>query len=142
MRRLLVVAAVVCSAGSWAVGVPGADPPPGFEAIPEGKVFVLADEAARREETGRPWLEFLTVPDLSMGIYALPVGEKDLQKPHLQDEIYVVTKGKAVVVIGEERTPVAAGSIIYVAKGVEHRFEDIEEDLETLVLFAVGKGEQ
>jgi mannose-6-phosphate isomerase-like protein (cupin superfamily) len=43
------------------------------------------------------------------------------------------------VVIDGERTPVEAGSIIYVVKGVEHRFEDVEEDLEALVLFAVGK---
>jgi quercetin dioxygenase-like cupin family protein len=37
---------------------------------------------------------------------------------------------------GIENHSVAAGSVIFVGAGVEHRFYDIEEDLEVLVFFA------
>ena len=34
-------------------------------------------EIARLETDGRPYLEFLRVPDLSVGLYMLPVGGED-----------------------------------------------------------------
>ncbi len=39
--------------------------------------------------------EFLRVPALSAAVYRLPVGSKDMQAPHLEDEIYVVIEGRA-----------------------------------------------
>ena len=42
----------------------------------------LADIVARREASGRPYLEFITVPDLSIGLYVLAPGQPDLQSPH------------------------------------------------------------
>src|SRR4029079_5412210 len=42
----------------------------------------LAGVIAQREATGRPYLEFITVPDLSVGLYVLEPGEPDLQQPH------------------------------------------------------------
>jgi len=139
MHRYALGAASICLLGLFALPAPGADPPAGKEKIRTGKVFRLGDVETQREATGRPWLEFLTVPDMSMGVYALSAGEEDRQTPHLEDEVYLVMKGKAVVNIAGERTPVGPGSIIYVVKGVEHKFEDIEEDLEVLVVFSVGK---
>jgi len=38
--------------------------------------------------------------------------------------------------VAGERRPVRPGSIVFVAKEVEHRFVDIEEDLSLLVFFA------
>ena len=40
------------------------------------------------------------------------------------------------VQVGAELADVGPGSVIYVAKDVEHRFRDFTEDLEMLVLFA------
>jgi quercetin dioxygenase-like cupin family protein len=40
-----------------------------------------------------------------------------------------------IEVEGEDRN-VQAGSVVYVAKKVEHRFHSIEEDLTVLVFFA------
>jgi mannose-6-phosphate isomerase-like protein (cupin superfamily) len=139
MHRPVMGAVSIGLLGLLALGARGEEPPAGREPIRTGKVFRLEEVEAQREQTGRPWLEFLTVPDLSLGLYALAAGEEDLQTPHLEDEVYLVVKGKAVVVIAGERTPVGPGSIVYVVKGIEHRFEDIEEDLEVLVLFSVGK---
>jgi mannose-6-phosphate isomerase-like protein (cupin superfamily) len=41
----------------------------------------------------------------------------------------------AIRVAGEDR-PVKAGSLVFVADGVEHNFHDIEEDLRVLVFWA------
>jgi quercetin dioxygenase-like cupin family protein len=38
--------------------------------------------------------------------------------------------------VGEEDRGVQAGSIVYVAKNVKHRFHSIEEELRLLVFFA------
>ena len=37
---------------------------------------------------------------------------------------------------GMEDRPVAGGSVVFVAAGVEHKFYDIEEELHVLVFFA------
>lgn len=82
------------------------------------------------------YLEFLRVPDLSMGLYVLPVGGVDPQQPHREDEVYYVFSGAGMIRVGDEDRPVRAGSIVYVEKGVDHRFHSITEDLQILVFFA------
>jgi mannose-6-phosphate isomerase-like protein (cupin superfamily) len=47
-----------------------------------------------------------------------------------------VFSGKAQILVAEESREVQAGSIVYVAKNVAHRFHSIEEDLTVLVFFA------
>jgi mannose-6-phosphate isomerase-like protein (cupin superfamily) len=89
-------------------------------------------EAAR---TGRLYHEFISVPDLSGGLYVLEAGATDPQSPHTEDELYVVMSGRAMVTVGEEDRPIRAGSVIFVAAGVDHRFHDIDERLVLLVMF-------
>jgi mannose-6-phosphate isomerase-like protein (cupin superfamily) len=60
----------------------------------------------------------------------------DLQSPHTEDEVYYVVSGRAQITVAKENQAVQAGSIVYVAKNVEHRFHSIEEDLTVLVFFA------
>ena len=98
--------------------------------------FELAELVDKRKQAGRLYLEFLKVPDLSTGVYELPAGSADPQSPHTEDEVYYVAKGKARIRVADEDRPVQAGSIVYVAKNVEHRFHSIEEDLTVLVFFA------
>jgi len=50
--------------------------------------------------------------------------------------VYYVISGKAKIVVEDEDRAVQAGSIVYVAKNVEHRFHSIEEGLTLLVFFA------
>jgi mannose-6-phosphate isomerase-like protein (cupin superfamily) len=85
---------------------------------------------------GKPFLEFLRVPAMSAGIYVLPKGSKDSQKPHDEDEIYYVIRGHARMQIGDESSEVRPGSLIFVEAGAKHRFYEIDEDLEVLVVFA------
>src|SRR5437016_1316917 len=101
-----------------------------------GKAFQMAELLREREESQRAYLEFLRVPALSAGLYALPAGGVDPQKPHTEDEVYYVVSGRASMKVGEEDYPVKAGSVVYVRAGVEHRFYDIGEDLAILVFFS------
>jgi mannose-6-phosphate isomerase-like protein (cupin superfamily) len=97
------------------------------------------DELIERQASGESrYLEFLRVPDLNAGLYVLPAGADDTQQPHDEDEVYYVLDGRASIVVAEETRPVAPGSVVYVAAGVDHRFIEIEEELRVLVFFASG----
>jgi mannose-6-phosphate isomerase-like protein (cupin superfamily) len=86
------------------------------------------------------WIEHLRVADLSVGSYSIPRGGTDDQVPHTEDEIYVVTAGRAVLRAGPDRAEVGPGSVVFVAAGEEHRFTDITEDLAAIVVFAPAEG--
>ena len=98
--------------------------------------FELADLVAEGAAHGTPYLEFLTVPDLSVGLYILAAGQPDLQQPHSEDEVYYVISGRATVRVDGRDSPVGPGSVVFVGKRVEHRFHSITERLELLVVFA------
>jgi len=98
--------------------------------------FEFAQLLEERKRSNKAYLEFLKVPDLSMGLYVLPAGGVDLQLPHTEDEVYFVVIGKAKIKVADEDRAVQAGSIVYVGKNVEHRFHAIEEELMVLVFFA------
>ena len=100
------------------------------------QAFELAQLISQRESSNKPYLEFLKVPDLSMGLYVLPAEGVDPQLPHTEDEIYFVVNGRAKIKVADEERAVQAGSIAYVAKNVEHHFHSIEEELTVLVFFA------
>lgn len=102
--------------------------------------FALAELLQQRTGTRKPYLEFLRVPALSVGIYVLEAGATDMQSPHGQDEVYYVVSGKARMILAEAATPntveVKPGTIIFVAAGARHSFYNITERLEVLVFFA------
>ena len=95
----------------------------------------LDDLEAARRASGRPYHEFISVPDLSGGLYVLDAGGVDGQSPHTEDELYVVMSGRGQVTVGEDVRDVRPGTVIFVAAGVTHRFHDIEERLVLLVAF-------
>ena len=98
--------------------------------------FDIAQLEGLREKTGKSYLEFLRVSSLSAGVYVLAAGSTDPQKPHREDEMYYVVRGRARMKIGAEDQAVAAGSIIFVAANVTHSFYEIAEELVVLVFFA------
>ena len=103
--------------------------------------FHLGDLTRQRAAKGKLYLEFLRVPAMSAGVYVLPKGGIDSQKPHREDEMYYVVRGHVRMQIGSERAEVRAGSVIFVEAEAEHRFYDIEEELEVLVFFAPAETE-
>ena len=82
------------------------------------------------------WVEHLHRPDMSVGTYSIPVDGRDDQDVHTEDEIYIVTSGEAVLVGPDESIPVSPGSVIFVAAGEHHRFEQVTKALTVLVVFA------
>ena len=103
----------------------------------EREEFFQVDQLEKQQaQTGKSYLEFLRVPAMSAGVYALPVGGTDPQKPHKEDEMYYVVRGRARMRVGSEDQAISRGSVIFVAAKVEHRFYNIAEELVVLVFFA------
>lgn len=84
-------------------------------------------------EQSSQFAEHLKHEAFTVEIYA-PVGQ-DHQTPHTRDEVYVISRGSGWFFNGTERHPFTAGDVIYVPKGVVHRFEDFSEDFVTWVIF-------
>jgi mannose-6-phosphate isomerase-like protein (cupin superfamily) len=94
------------------------------------------EELIRQVEGEEPrFFEFLRVPALSSAIYRLPAGAKDMQAPHMEDEIYVVIDGRARLRVDGKEHQVGKGTVLFVRATSEHSFFDIEEDLTVLAFF-------
>ena len=102
--------------------------------------FTLPDLLKTQQAGEKLYHEFLRVPAMSGGLYVLEAGSVDPQQPHGEDEIYVVMEGRGQIVVGGETQPVEAGTVVYVAAGVDHRFLNIEQRLVVLVFFAPAEG--
>jgi mannose-6-phosphate isomerase-like protein (cupin superfamily) len=96
----------------------------------------LAEIDQQRAQSRKLYREFLRVPAMSAGLYVLPAGGTDPQRPHHEDEMYYVVRGRARFIAGEEEREVSTGSLLFVAAEVEHRFHDVQEELVVLVFFA------
>ncbi len=73
---------------------------------------------------------------LSVGIYVLPAGGTDTQKPHEEDEVYYAVRGRAKFRVGSEDHTVAPGALLFVAAKQAHHFYEIEEELILVVFWA------
>ncbi|HET9308400.1 MAG TPA: cupin domain-containing protein [Candidatus Sulfotelmatobacter sp.] len=90
----------------------------------------------QRIANGKLYREFLRVPSMSAGLYVLPAGATDPQRPHHEDEMYYVIRGRARFRAGDHDQEVSAGTVLFVAAELEHRFYDVAEELAVLVFFA------
>jgi mannose-6-phosphate isomerase-like protein (cupin superfamily) len=61
------------------------------------QTFELTDLVTQQKDSDKLYLEFLKVPDLSMGLYVLPAGGLDPQSPHTEDEVYYILSGRAKI---------------------------------------------
>ncbi len=96
----------------------------------------LADLLEEQRRSGRPYLEFLRRDSMSVGLYVLAAGGFDRQSPHAEDEIYVVMNGQSKFTAADETREVVAGDVLFVPADVSHRFHDVTEELQLLVVFA------
>jgi quercetin dioxygenase-like cupin family protein len=96
----------------------------------------LSEIEKQRALSGKLYKEFLRVPAMSAGLYVLPAGATDPQRPHREDEMYYVVRGRARFRASDEDREVSVGSVIFVGAEAEHRFYDITEELAVLVFFA------
>ena len=91
---------------------------------------------SQRAASLKLYQEFLRVPAMSAGLYVLPAGATDPQRPHHEDEMYYVVRGRARFRAADQEMEISSGSVLFVAKEVEHSFFDITEELAVLVFFA------
>jgi len=86
------------------------------------------------------YVEQLRVPDLSLGTYSVPVAADDPQRPHTEDEVYVVVGGRGRFVAESGEADVGPGTVLFVPAGEAHRFTDVTEALTVLVIFGPAEG--
>ena len=91
-------------------------------------------------ESDSPYQEFVRLPDLSVGVYRLKPGATDLQQPHKEDEVYYILAGRAKFTSGSDTVEVRPGSCLLVPAHESHRFHDIVEALDVLVVFGPAEG--
>jgi mannose-6-phosphate isomerase-like protein (cupin superfamily) len=70
---------------------------------------------------------------------SIPVSPKQ-QTPHTQDEIYVVVRGRGVLLHDGKRDAFETGDLLFVAAGIEHQFEGHSEDLTVWRVFYGPQG--
>ena len=96
----------------------------------------IAEIDSARTQSGKLYREFLRVSSMSAGLYVLAPGATDPQRPHHEDEMYYVVRGRARFQAADEDTEVFAGSVLFVPAEVQHKFHNITEELAVLVFFA------
>ena len=62
------------------------------------------------------------------------------QTPHTQDEIYIVVRGRGVLVHNGERDSFEEGDLMFIAAQTERHFEDFTADLAVWVVFYGPEG--
>ena len=67
-------------------------------------------------------------------LLSLPV-TPNRQAPHAQDELYVIMQGRGVLFHDGKRDTFEPGDVMFVAAGIERRFEDFTEDPAVWVVF-------
>ena len=102
--------------------------------------FSLQELLDRQREADAPWVECLRSFQLSAGLYVLRPGQADPQRPHSEDEVYVVVEGRASFTAGDRTQAVAPGDLLFVPARVPHRFHDVREELRVAVVFAPPEG--
>lgn len=100
--------------------------------------FPLADARTAPLPPGRASALLLEHGSLELRWYA-PRGVDD-QTPHSRDEVYIVASGSGWFRRGAERFRFAPGDALFVAAGVEHRFEEFTPDFGTWVMFYGPEG--
>lgn len=82
---------------------------------------------------GEPFADALRHGSMSVEIFA--PRKTDRQTPHAQDELYIVASGRARFAHRGRVADTAAGDVLFVPAGEEHRFLDMSDDFVTWVIF-------
>ncbi len=98
--------------------------------------FALPELFDRLDRSEPAFDHFFRAARLSLTVASWPEGSIDDQQPHIEDEVYLVAAGTALLRVGDEDRPVGPGSVIYVAAGVAHHFHSITEHLQVLVFWS------
>ena len=106
----------------------------------EGRPVDLARLVEAHRRSPRRYLEVLRTGQLSAGMYRLRRGDEDQQRPHHEEEVYLVMEGRGRFRIGDQDFAAEPGALLTVPARVEHAFHSITDDLLLLVFFAPAEG--
>jgi mannose-6-phosphate isomerase-like protein (cupin superfamily) len=73
------------------------------------------------------------------GVLGTPARPNE-QVPHEQDEVYIVVRGRGVLVHDGKWDAFGPGDFLFVAAATEHRFEDFSDDLLVWRVFYGARG--
>ena len=96
--------------------------------------FDPRDAVGRLREAGGGYEIVHESPGLELGVYVLVAPEPDHQRPHADDEVYIVLEGRGVLDIGGKSIELSEGTAVFVPAGADHRFSGYEQ-LIVLVIF-------
>jgi len=85
------------------------------------------------EHGEKSYVEVLSEDSMSVELARYPNPEP--KHPHKEDELYYIVSGSGTVHVGAETYEVTEGDVVYVERGVEHDFVDIEDEITALVVF-------
>jgi mannose-6-phosphate isomerase-like protein (cupin superfamily) len=110
-----------------------------MEATSLAPALFRASEARQvPHEAGRISARVFAHGSMELRWYAPP--RIDPQVPHPQDELYIVASGRGVFTRAGEKFAFGPGDALFVAAGVEHRFEEFTDDFATWVVFYGPRG--
>jgi mannose-6-phosphate isomerase-like protein (cupin superfamily) len=99
------------------------------------KYKVTADEALQQFQTQSELPFIVVMKHEMMTIEYFAPQQTDVQKPHKQDEIYVIIEGQGTFYRNGERVSCKKNDVLFVPAGMEHYFENFSEDFATWVIF-------
>lgn len=74
--------------------------------------------------------------DVELKRYSPEERNRGTDRTHDMDELYYVISGSSEVTVGSETYSITEGEMIFVERGVEHEFYDIEDELILLKVLA------
>jgi mannose-6-phosphate isomerase-like protein (cupin superfamily) len=98
---------------------------------------VLPQPAGGDYPQGTPFVQAMAHGSLSVELFAPATSQlgRDIQQPHMQDELYMVQRGASDFWRDGRTETVRPGDILFVPAGVPHRFENFSPDFVTWVVF-------
>jgi len=100
--------------------------------------FDAVSETLPPHVSGARYVEPTTHGTMRLGLYGPRT--HDPQQPHDQDELYIVQKGTGTFWCEGRARSFGPGDVLFVAAGVEHRFEGFTDDFAAWVVFWGPKG--
>ena len=83
--------------------------------------------------SGEMYARLIATNEYDVGIYK--PDKIDMQSPNLRDEIYIVISGHETFHCDGEDRAFEPGDMLFVPRGVEHRFGNFTSDFATWVVF-------
>ena len=89
--------------------------------------------AALAKAGGKPFVSLFHHGTLEIEFYRPQ--KKDDQQPHKRDEVYVIISGEGYFLCDGRRQRFEPGEVLFVAAGIDHRFQEFTPDFAAWVIF-------